>query len=352
LFGWPLFVIQTENQGVFKMDKNEKHKLIDGIRTRGIGYSQAATKKLKLKVLKELLDYVKSITKTAHEATKERHDLLKKGIRYTIKKSDEYSGFIGEYLDNDLRHAIDVNVDGDILELESRMKNNIERWDKNLKEKLDAIINEGHVNMNGSKLVDIILLSFGNEEFDKEDFFELKYKDGVNFRARYSSLKEDIAEQDYKSTPEYKEERRLAEEIFAMNEKRRKEDNAKQAAREAEIDAHVKSVVAKIDGLSAMAAGKLESTLKTKVNYGSLGILMRYEFIEKMVNADRKPHVYQVNKYKEPTRRQYNRMNNEEQRESERKIREGGTVKEYAVGDTVITKNEYDYANAFLGITI
>ena len=57
----------------------------------------------------------------------------------------------------------------------------------------------------------------------------------------------------------------------------------------------------------------------------------------------------QVNRIKDKTRTQWNRMSNEEQREHERKVREGGKVPEYSLGNYIVTKTEYDYANFLIG---
>jgi hypothetical protein len=266
--------------------------------------------------------------------------------RYTIEKS-EHGGFQVKFLDDGLQEASDWDVDLNVLE--ARTKENLAYWDSSLKTELEAIIAEGHVNGNGAKLTAIVPINL--KRAGREAFLELRYQDeagnGSGYRAYHDELRGAIAKHDHQATPEYAEERRLAEEIRALTAKLNQEAQEKQAA----IDAHVKSVVSKIDGLSPLAAGKLENTLKVRLNYRNHGILMRYEFIEKIMAAGGKLSVEQVNKYKEPTRVQFNRMNQDEQNESAKKIREGGTVAQYLMNEGgvehIITKSEYEYAKVF-----
>lgn len=80
------------------------------------------------------------------------------------------------------------------------------------------------------------------------------------------------------------------------------------------------------------------------------------EFIEKLLKNGNEFKVVDVPKYKEPTRSQYNRMNWEQQRESDAKTSSGETKKEYRAYypdgsySELRTKTEYDYAMGLISL--
>ena len=70
----------------------------------------------------------------------------------------------------------------------------------------------------------------------------------------------------------------------------------------------------------------------------------RTQWVDNLVKSGEKPSVRMIDKIKPMSRAAYNRANNQEQIAHERKIKAGGKVEEYSLGDYTISKTEYDHA--------
>jgi hypothetical protein len=102
-------------------------------------------------------------------------------------------------------------------------------------------------------------------------------------------------------------------------------------------------------GCSSRDAGKVREVLKTKMNYEEFGgVMLRLTFVERALASDLKPSTTQVNKIKDKTRSQFNRMCQREQDSHKAKQKAAGTKTEYSIGDYTVTKTEYEYANYLL----
>lgn len=101
--------------------------------------------------------------------------------------------------------------------------------------------------------------------------------------------------------------------------------------------------------LEIMNEAKAQKVLNSKVSINGT-IKTKKEHVQDVIRNGGKVGTAEVNKYKGVSRSRYNRMNNREQEELERKIKEGGKKTEYRLYTKdgtfyVISKTEYDYAN-------
>lgn len=138
---------------------------------------------------------------------------------------------------------------------------------------------------------------------------------------------------------------------FQAEQERRQQEQAAEAARVAA------NLTTYLDGLAlnAMQRGKLKSALETDVARQSSAKNKTYSgprflVAEEMVADGYRPQTEQVPAIKEPTRTQWNRMDNRQQAEFERRRKEAGTKTEYSLAlpdgsAFVVTKAEHDYAN-------
>jgi hypothetical protein len=134
-----------------------------------------------------------------------------------------------------------------------------------------------------------------------------------------------------------------------------KQEAAAKAAQEAE-EARLKPLNDYLDalGLSAMQRGKLKTALsadtaKQSQETGKIYQGPRFNAIQEMVADGFRAATEQVPAIKEPTGIQWNRMNNQQQAEFERKRKAAGMTTEYRLALPsgsmfVVTKAEHDYA--------
>lgn len=131
----------------------------------------------------------------------------------------------------------------------------------------------------------------------------------------------------------------------------RAEDDAKRAA-EADAEAARLAEYSDIGGPAdetPVQRGRRIAALSTMIRESSTGeVLTTKQFIEKRIDAGWLPEAHQENKVKDVSRTRFNRMNQREQDEHARKIKEGGKVDVYYLTNdgylTQITKIGYDYA--------
>jgi len=111
--------------------------------------------------------------------------------------------------------------------------------------------------------------------------------------------------------------------------------------------------LSKEDALDKMRKAKDEATLSKQVNYSGYGVMTRKRFIETVLNEGGRLSTEQVKKIKNASRRQYNKMDNREQYEFDKRQQEAGLKTEYQIhlkGGSYyeITKAEYDYGIEYL----
>lgn len=184
--------------------------------------------------------------------------------------------------------------------------------------------------------------------------YDIVYANGQVMRRQAKDFDEAMQKEAYEATPEG------AAAVEAERAKRQAEMEAAAARREAEE----KTAAERKQALDAMINEWLDTTNYTPVQKGSARAILskeaiyrefdnaqlaRVEFVQRVVERGAKTEVQQVNRIKDKTRMQMFRMDSNEQREHERKVREGGTVAEYSLGNYIVTKTEYDYANYLIG---
>ncbi len=95
---------------------------------------------------------------------------------------------------------------------------------------------------------------------------------------------------------------------------------------------------------------KAQKYLDAPVVDGETGERMtRAEWVKRRIEAGDALDTWLENKIKDKSRREWDRMDNQEQAAHEAKVREGGQVSKYRIGEYTVTKTEYDYANYLLG---
>lgn len=106
-------------------------------------------------------------------------------------------------------------------------------------------------------------------------------------------------------------------------------------------------------GYTPMQAGAARKALAVPINNKDFGVLPRQALVEKKIEAGYLPRSKSVDKIKPMTRVQFNRADQREQDDHEKKIKDGGKVTEYGLwkddGGTQIGRYEYDYANYLIG---
>lgn len=94
---------------------------------------------------------------------------------------------------------------------------------------------------------------------------------------------------------------------------------------------------------------KAQKYLDAPVVDGETGERMtRAEWVKRRIEAGDALDTWLENKIKDKSRREWDRMDNQEQAAHEAKVREGGQVSKYRIGEYTVTKTEYDYAQKLL----
>lgn len=134
--------------------------------------------------------------------------------------------------------------------------------------------------------------------------------------------------------------------VLADQQARRDAANAQAAAeREAE---QARAEAAKADR-SARTAGMSLADIRAmdyldQLVRTSSGVTTRRAWVEQLVRDGAEPSIDMVDKVKPMSSRQYFRATNAEQQAHEKRVREGGKVAEYYLGDYKVSKTEHDYA--------
>jgi hypothetical protein len=158
----------------------------------------------------------------------------------------------------------------------------------------------------------------------------------------YPSREEAVA-----AIKQQREMERLNAEAKQASEERSQKEAAALAEKEAPLNNFLNSA-----GLDPMAQGKLKAALKQPATRrssvtGKIYNDLRYVVIGQMIEDGYSVDVNVVDKVKDLTGRQSNRMTNEEQSAFERRKAQSGLKSEYTIktadGEFVITKAEYDY---------
>lgn len=184
--------------------------------------------------------------------------------------------------------------------------------------------------------------------------YDVVYSDGSVMRIKGGDFDETMQKEAYEATPEgaaaIAAERAQRDAAAAEAQARREAAEKAAAARKQDLDSQIDDWLSKTS-YTPVQKGSARAILSREAIYPEFdnAQLARVEFVQRVVDKGGKPDVEQVNRIKDKTRTQFNRMSQREQDEHERKIREGGKVAEYSVGNYIVTKTEYDYANYLLG---
>lgn len=184
--------------------------------------------------------------------------------------------------------------------------------------------------------------------------YDVVYSDGSVMRIKGDNFDETMQKEAYEATPEgaaaIAAERAQRDAAAAEAQARREAAEKAAAARKQDLDSQIDDWLSKTS-YTPVQKGSARAILSREAIYPEFdnAQLARVEFVQRVVDKGGKPDVEQVNRIKDKTRTQFNRMSQREQDEHERKIREGGKVAEYSVGNYIVTKTEYDYANYLLG---
>ncbi len=126
---------------------------------------------------------------------------------------------------------------------------------------------------------------------------------------------------------------------------------AKEKADRAEMDAREKAERDAAEARREANKGKTLTEIKAdgymaqEVKDGKTGdVLTRAEWVKRLVDGGAKLSVEMVNKIKPMSRAAFNRATNQEQAAHEKKVKAAGQVPEYSIGDFIVTKTEYDFA--------
>ncbi|MBL8473822.1 MAG: hypothetical protein JNM98_18675 [Rhodocyclaceae bacterium] len=184
--------------------------------------------------------------------------------------------------------------------------------------------------------------------------YDVVYSDGSVMRIKGGDFDKTMQKEAYEATPEgaaaIAAERAQRDAAAAEAQSRREAAEKAAAARKQDLDSQIDDWLSKTS-YTPVQKGSARAILSREAIYPEFdnAQLARVEFVQRVVDKGGKPNVEQVNRIKDKTRTQWNRMSNEEQREHERKVREGGKVPEYSLGNYIVTKTEYDYANFLIG---
>lgn len=196
----------------------------------------------------------------------------------------------------------------------------------------------------------VVSVEKGKPEFGMEDLYDV-VTEGTGEVRRYPAkrLEETIRQQEHELTPEYAEELRDK----AETEELRRASYERQATKEAAKKATIKEYLGTLN-LTAMQRGKLEATLSAVVSRRSASSGKVYQgtrlaVVQEMVKDGYAPTTEEMPVIKEPARAQWNRMDNRQQEDFEKRRKAAGFKTEYALkqGDEsyfVVTKAEFDLA--------
>lgn len=184
--------------------------------------------------------------------------------------------------------------------------------------------------------------------------YDVVYSDGSVMRIKGGDFDETMQKEAYEATPEgaaaIAAERAQRDAAAAEAQARREAAEKAAAARKQDLDSQIDDWLSKTS-YTPVQKGSARAILSREAIYPEFdnAQLARVEFVQRVVDKGGKPSVEQVNRIKDKTRTQFNRMDQREQDDHARKVREGGKVPEYSVGNYIVTKTEYDYANYLLG---
>ncbi len=141
--------------------------------------------------------------------------------------------------------------------------------------------------------------------------------------------------------------KRLAEAVVA-SAKQLEEHRAAMAAMKAERAA-AEAARKEANQGKTLSEIKAQKYLDAPVVDGETGERMtRAEWVKRRIEAGDALDTWLENKIKDKSRREWDRMDNQEQAAHEAKVREGGQVSKYRIGEYTVTKTEYDYAQKLL----
>jgi len=121
------------------------------------------------------------------------------------------------------------------------------------------------------------------------------------------------------------------------------EEEEKKAIEESKVKSVREDTDGYADALTPMQRGKAISVLSSRLRIdGKIDTVKNH--IRDLVAQGKLPSTREENKIKDVSRRRYNQMDNREQAEHERKVKEGGKKTVYQVGDYEVSKIAHDYA--------
>lgn len=181
------------------------------------------------------------------------------------------------------------------------------------------------------------------------ELYEITYEGGRSMRVEARYMDGRIEKDEFDATPEGIAAAQEASAKYVREQEALKAAREAAQAEEDRINARIKEFT-DAAGYSARDAGKAREVLKARLNYVSFGgVMMRLDFVQKAVADGYTASTEQVNRIKDKTRLQWNRMDQRQQDDHTAKQKAAGQKTEYLLGKDessfVITKIEYDFAN-------
>lgn len=131
------------------------------------------------------------------------------------------------------------------------------------------------------------------------------------------------------------------------SERRAADEKAKKQADSAAKDAEY-SDIGSPEGELPMQRARRVALLSNMVRYNG-EVMTSKQLVEKLVDSGAKTGTFEEDKIKPMSRRAFNRADGREQAAHAAKVKAGGKVTRYQIGDTVVSKTEFDYANHLIG---
>lgn len=119
---------------------------------------------------------------------------------------------------------------------------------------------------------------------------------------------------------------------------------AEKAAHEAEY-----ADIGEVEGETPMQRGRRVTALSALIRHDG-AVKTKKKMIEDLVAAGAEAGSYEENRLKDMSRTAFNRATQREQDDHARKVKAGGTVTVYTLGDSVIDKTAYDYARYLISL--
>jgi len=176
-------------------------------------------------------------------------------------------------------------------------------------------------------------------KFNSGDLYEVQSPDGTMRRYSVDQIEGVVKRNEFSITPEGEVERKNKLAQFAR---------AKEAS-DANKIANDKAVVEKnnIDGfgseLTPLQLGKVKATLDAQIRADNIQTTLR-DTVRRLVAAGESLSIYQADVIKPKSNQQWNRMNQQEQDDYNRRKKEAGKKNVYEVGGYDLGKTAYDYA--------